>query len=824
MYGEDAVDPVTANLRGRATQIHDQAGIVTIERYDFKGNTLASTRRLAAGFRELVDWSTNPSLEAESYTQTFEYDALNRVTARIAPDGSRQRESFNLAGQLERVEILLAGTQTAVPTVASIAYNPRGQRTRIDYGNGVATEYHYDPLTFRTVNFETRRATDNAVLQSIDCTYDAGGRITFLRDGAISTIYFNNQIVSADNDYTYDAFYQLIGAQGREHIGQVPQTSWDDRGRSGLPHPNDGQAMRRYDETYRYDLAGNIAELVHRASGADWTRRYEYAATSNRAVSTAVGATVEQYAYDAHGNTTVMAHAPALAWDHRDQLQRVELSGGGTAFYVYDGAGRRVRKIVEKNGGSIVDERIDLGGFEIFRRRTGSGAIVARRETLHVMDDEQRVALVETQTIDAGVPVPRQPRYRYQCTNRLGGAALELDAAGLVISYEEYYQFGGTSYQAVRSETDKPKRHRQAAKERDEETGFVYFGARYFAPWLGRGISADPAMVDGTAGVAFDQSAYAFCSNDPINRIDPTGRLDYYTGGGEFVGNDGKANDNEFLMLLDKRDVNTVRERYMGGWWRRNLGWMLSLVVGLVVGVVLGLLGVSAGWAIAAALGVGGGGVLANWWLHPLRPGKSTAANQLVGETVAPPPMAVRQAAKSALERSNRPSPPGKDDGPFMDSIGQHHEEGGFWGEQAGTFRIGQALPSPYKSPKQKGEVEISVFDIVEKDFRPDKVFGTFHVHPGAYEEERTTGTSSSAGTTRTGTDTITPYFFEQEPSDGDIKNVTEKMQANDNRQTGYSFVVGARSGDVYFYDQRNTPQNRYFAKIPSSRFFQGTK
>src|SRR5207249_12261329 len=31
-----------------------------------------------------------------------------------------------------------------------------------------------------------------------------------------------------------------------------------------------------------------------------------------------------------------------------------------------------------------------------------------------------------------------------------------------------------------------------SGKERDTETGFTYHGARYYAPWLGRWLNADP--------------------------------------------------------------------------------------------------------------------------------------------------------------------------------------------------------------------------------------------------------------------------------------------------------------------------------------------
>ena len=44
-------------------------------------------------------------------------------------------------------------------------------------------------------------------------------------------------------------------------------------------------------------------------------------------------------------------------------------------------------------------ERIYLGGFEIYREYNGDGTQpVLERETLHIMDDKQRIALVETRT------------------------------------------------------------------------------------------------------------------------------------------------------------------------------------------------------------------------------------------------------------------------------------------------------------------------------------------------------------------------------------------------------------------------------------------
>ncbi|XYI02085.1 hypothetical protein ACMHYB_20840 [Sorangium sp. So ce1128] len=102
-----------------------------------------------------------------------------------------------------------------------------------------------------------------------------------------------------------------------------------------------------------------------------------------------------------------------------------------------------VRKVWEHSG--LVEERIYLGGYEVYRKRNMTG-LVLERQTLHVMDGARRVAMVETKTIDTSGPFTVTPRLRYQLDNHLGSALLEVDGAGLVIGYEEYHPFGTTAY------------------------------------------------------------------------------------------------------------------------------------------------------------------------------------------------------------------------------------------------------------------------------------------------------------------------------------------------------------------------------------------
>src|SRR5207244_259104 len=63
-----------------------------------------------------------------------------------------------------------------------------------------------------------------------------------------------------------------------------------------------------------------------------------------------------------------------------------------------------------------------------------------------------------------------------------------------------------------------PKRYRNTGKERDEESGLYYHGARYYASWLGRWISTDPT------GPAYGLNLFRYSTNSPIRFVDQTGR------------------------------------------------------------------------------------------------------------------------------------------------------------------------------------------------------------------------------------------------------------------------------------------------------------
>ena len=89
--------------------------------------------------------------------------------------------------------------------------------------------------------------------------------------------------------------------------------------------------------------------------------------------------------------------------------------------------------------GNIVEERIYLDDYEIYRLHTTGNPVNLERHIPRISDDRRRVAIVETKTIDASIaafaPTTRQ---RFQLENQLGSSTMELDEAGAVLSSKRW--------------------------------------------------------------------------------------------------------------------------------------------------------------------------------------------------------------------------------------------------------------------------------------------------------------------------------------------------------------------------------------------------
>ena len=404
----------------------------------------------------------------------------------------------------------------------------------LSFGRFSKSDYNYDPLTYRLTEIKTyAQNAETTPIQHLQYFYDAVGNIVKKRNLKEPGTFFGGTYTSSDSLFTYDPMYRLVESTGREHAGDVNTASADVY--ENYPFLSDYTstplAFRTYTEIYDYDKVGNILQLAHTApSGAGmstgtFTRHYHYESANNWLLDAALSATsATNYLYDANGNCTTMPGLSAMRWDPLDRLSSssAQISGDipETTYYQYDGQGNRVRKVTEHElSGSYTgplpftkkSERRYLGEFETYLKYVGN-AVNLTRTTVHISDETGRFALIEDDETTVLT--------RYQHSDHLGSSCLETDGAGAVISYEEFHPFGTTAYSATLSSLSaSAKRYKYCGKERDEESGLYYYGARYYCSWLGRFVSVDP-LIDNYPQL----TPYNYCNGDPIGDIDLDGR------------------------------------------------------------------------------------------------------------------------------------------------------------------------------------------------------------------------------------------------------------------------------------------------------------
>ena len=105
-------------------------------------------------------------------------------------------------------------------------------------------------------------------------------------------------------------------------------------------------------------------------------------------------------------------------------------------------------------------------------------------------------------------------------SDHLGSASWITEGGGMAVQHIQYLPYGEPYIDQRAAGTTYSERFRFTGKERDEETGYGYFGARYMdhelmTMWL----SVDP-MADKYHSI----SPYAYCAWNPVKLVDPDGK------------------------------------------------------------------------------------------------------------------------------------------------------------------------------------------------------------------------------------------------------------------------------------------------------------
>jgi len=518
-----------SNRFGKLSLLLDAAGQEEYLNYDFKGNLLQKQRRvirdtfLSNPEKFAIDWeqgTPDDFLDTQIFESKQEYDALNRIKKLILPQDVNGENNtvtplYNRAGALEKV------TLNGEEYVKEIAYNAKGQRLLITFGNEVMNRYTYDPKNFRLLRMKAEKYTfsENATertysynsgtnRQDLGYEYDLNGNILKKKnrtpDSGISGTTLG--VDGLDNEYTYDAISRLLTATGRESDANNESYRWAEAPVAGSPNASNTQS---YTRNYSYDKVGNIQTLQQTGSNA-FTRTFNY--TDNTLNDITVSSTPTPFSYDANGNLITSGSSRFYEWNEKDELSFFKIDAGGGpsvyAHYLYDSGGNRLKKIVwDQQGNKEVTVYVD-GIFEYRLKQEDSTD--KEQNIVHILDDTARIAQVR---IGTAFNDDIAEEVHYVLDDHLGSSTTRLNNSGGVIDRQEFYPFGDASLR-----TYSFKRYRYAGKEKDSESGLYYFGQRFYAPWLCRFVSVDPL-----AAQYAHLTPYNNAGNKVINSVDIDG-------------------------------------------------------------------------------------------------------------------------------------------------------------------------------------------------------------------------------------------------------------------------------------------------------------
>ena len=121
----------------------------------------------------------------------------------------------------------------------------------------------------------------------------------------------------------------------------------------------------------------------------------------------------------------------------------------------------------------------------------------------------------------------------YYHFDALGSVVALSDAAGDTVQTYEYSVYGEVAVE----DANHPNPYMFAGRRYDIEIGLYYNRARYYNPFTGRFLQADPIVYG--AGM----NMYRYCSNNPLNLIDPSGLRDCNTTSSHYLEGDAATQD-----------------------------------------------------------------------------------------------------------------------------------------------------------------------------------------------------------------------------------------------------------------------------------------
>ncbi len=459
--------------------------------------------------------------KADGQRLNYQYDPLDNITACFSDDHQvDEAYRYNLRGQL------IEAADLANKHVTQREYDRLGHLIKETLSNGLTLEYSYDWVgrifnirlpdlswtehTYKGPNLhEMARINKEGVEQYVHTygEYDLSGNpCQAILIGKAGEVRYKYDLDRSLKQITAPGFSEEI--QQRDQVNNLTKRTLND-------------STGKIEYLYTYDDLNQLETEeghVKRVNSND-SLHNPLVLDGYETIINPLNQLIEwkdlKFEYDLNGNRVLKIDATdnqehRYEYDAKNRLVAVYAENQKFA-YQYDPLNRRVAKIIYKKDGSNWQPIRTIRYIYQDEKEIGACDEVGNLIELRVLG---RKALGGE--IGAAVAIELQGEPYATVHDHCGNVVSLIKASdGSIAESYRYSAFGEETQQANHSKNP----WRYASKRFDPETGFIYFGERYYDPMTHRWINRDPAgYVDGL-------NLYAYVQNNPFRYVDPDGRF-----------------------------------------------------------------------------------------------------------------------------------------------------------------------------------------------------------------------------------------------------------------------------------------------------------